>query len=268
MVKLQVDNVSFKYGDNLQALDNVTMVTQESELVCLVGPNGSGKSTLLKCLLKIFKPKEGKIVLEGVNLEQITISELAKRVGYVPQSMQYIFPVTVFEAILTGRIPHLGWAPKDSDLKKVEETMELFGVQAWAWRYLSALSGGERQKVLIAMTLAKEPQILLLDEPTSNLDLKHQFEVMEILKRLVKEQKLTVVIAIHDLNLALQYADRVVMMKKGKVVAEGTPLNVFTYENILDVFGVEVEIVDRDKNPFIRAVRPTLKSIEKIVKKN
>jgi iron complex transport system ATP-binding protein len=258
LVKIQVDEVSFNYRDGLQALDNVSMAMQESEFVCLVGPNGSGKSTLLKCLLKIFKPKKGQICLEGVNLEQVTLSDLAKQVGYVPQSMQYVFPVTVFEAILTGRIPHLGWTPKESDLKKVEEIMLLFGVKAWAWRSLSALSGGERQKVLIAMTLAKEPQILLLDEPTSNLDLRHQLEVMDILKRLVEEHKLTVVMAIHDLNLALKYADKVVMMKKGKVIAEGAPLTVFTKENIQDVFGVEVEIADKDTDPFIKPICPSM----------
>jgi iron complex transport system ATP-binding protein len=268
LVKIQVEKVSFKYGDGLQALDNVSMDMQEGEFVCLVGPNGSGKSTMLKCLLKIFKPQKGKIRLDEVNLEQLALSNLAKQIGYVPQSMQHVFPVTVFEAILTGRIPHLGWAPKDSDLKKVEEIMKQFSVEAWAWRSLFTLSGGERQKVLIAMTLAKEPPILLLDEPTSNLDLKHQLEVMDILKRLVKEQKLTVVMAIHDLNLALQYADKVVMMKTGKVVAHGSPLTVFTKENIQEVFGVEVEIVDKQKNPFIRAVSPAQKSIEKLVNKN
>jgi iron complex transport system ATP-binding protein len=172
--------------------------------------------------------------------------------------MQHVFPVTVFEAIMTGRIPHLGWAPKDSDLKKVEEIMRLFSIEAWAWRYLSALSGGERQKVLIAMTLAKEPKVLLLDEPTSNLDLRHQLEVMDILKRLVKEQKLTVVMAVHDLNLALKYADRVVMMKKGQVVAEGKPLEALTKENIQSVFGVEVEVANKTGEPYIRPICPSL----------
>ncbi len=258
MVKIQVDNVSFKYGNNLQALDNVSMATREGELVCLVGPNGSGKSTLLKCLLKIFKPQKGKITLENMDIGQISIPNLAKHIGYVPQSMQQVFPVTVFEAILTGRIPHLGWAPKDSDIKKVEDIMKLFGVEAWAWRYLSALSGGERQKVLIAMTLAKDPPILLLDEPTSNLDLRHQLEVMDILKRLVKEQKLTVVMAIHDLNLALKYADRVVMMKKGRVVAEGKPLEAFTKETIQSVFGVDVEVADKTGSPYIRPICPSV----------
>jgi iron complex transport system ATP-binding protein len=234
------------------------MATSEGELVCLVGPNGSGKSTLLKCLLKIFKPQKGKITLENADIRQISISDLAKDIGYVPQRMQHVFPVTVFEAIMTGRIPHLGWAPKDSDLKKVEEIMRLFSIEAWAWRYLSALSGGERQKVLIAMTLAKEPKVLLLDEPTSNLDLRHQLEVMDILKRLVKEQKLTVVMAVHDLNLALKYADRVVMMKKGQVVAEGKPLEALTKENIQSVFGVEVEVANKTGEPYIRPICPSL----------
>jgi iron complex transport system ATP-binding protein len=258
LVKIQVNNVSFKYGNNLQALDNVSMATREGELVCLVGPNGSGKSTLLKCLLKIFKPQKGKITLENEDIGKISIPNLAKHIGYVPQSMQHVFPVTVFEAILTGRIPHLGWAPKDSDIKKVEEIMKLFDVEAWAWRYLSALSGGERQKVLIAMTLAKDPPILLLDEPTSNLDLRHQLEVMDILKRLVKEQKLTVVMAIHDLNLALKYGDRVVMMKKGRVVAEGKPLEALTKETIQSVFGVDVEVAGRTGEPYIRPICPSV----------
>ncbi len=258
MVRIRVEGVSFGYNNDLKALDNVTMETREAEFLCIVGPNGSGKSTLLKCLLKIFKPTKGKITIDSEDLEQFNLSALAKLVGYVPQSNQYVFPVTVFEAILTGRIPYLGWAPRESDLKKVQDTMKLFSLEAFAWRYLTALSGGERQKVIIAMTLAKDPKVLLLDEPTSNLDLRHQLEVMDILKRIVKEQKITVVMAIHDLNLALKYADRVVMMKKSRVIAEGTPLEAFTKANIHAVFSVEVDIAGKPGESFIRPICPSL----------
>ena len=257
MVKLQVNDLFFSYGNGFQALADVKMDAQESDLVCLIGPNGSGKSTLIKCILKIFTPQKGKIIFDGTDLRKIALADLAKIVGYVPQSSQYVFPVTVFEAILTGRLPYLGWVPKASDLKKVEDTMNLFKIEEWAWRYLNTLSGGERQKVLLAMTLSKEPKVLLLDEPTSNLDLRHQLEVMDLLRRLVNDQKLTVIMATHDLNLALKYADRVVMMKKSKVIAEGTPLSAFTKENIKRVFDVEVEIVVKTGAPFIRPICPS-----------
>ncbi len=257
MVKIQVNNLLFSYGDDLHALTDVTMEAQEKELICLIGPNGSGKSTLIKCILKILAPQKGKITFDGTELQKVTLTDLAKIVGYVPQSSQYVFPVTVFEAILTGRLPYLGWAPKASDLKKVEDTMKLFNIEAWAWRYLNTLSGGERQKVLLAMTLSKEPSVLLLDEPTSNLDLRHQLEVMSLLRRLVNDQKLTVIMATHDLNLALKYADRVVMMKKSRVIAEGTPLSAFTKENIKRVFDVEVEIAVKTGAPFIRPICPS-----------
>jgi iron complex transport system ATP-binding protein len=258
LVKIQVESLSYGYNKDFKALDNVSIKTKEAEFLCLVGPNGSGKSTLLKCLLKIQKPTNGDVVIDGKNLDKISLYELAKIVGYVPQSNQYVFPITVFEAILTGRIPYLGWAPKESDLKKVQETLKLFNLEAYAWRYLNALSGGERQKVTIAMTVVKEPQILLLDEPTSNLDLRHQLEVMDTLKRLVRERKMSVVMAVHDLNLALKYADRVVMMKKGQVVSEGKPLEALTKENIQSVFGVEVEVANKTGEPYIRPICPSL----------
>jgi iron complex transport system ATP-binding protein len=257
LVKIQVENLSYGYNKDFKALDNVTMQTKDSEFLCLVGPNGSGKSTLLKCLLKILKPTKGKVAIDEKILDKLSLSELAKIVGYVPQSNQYVFPITVFEAILTGRIPYLGWAPKESDLKKVQETLKLFNLEAYAWRYLNALSGGERQKVTIAMTVVKEPQVLLLDEPTSNLDLRHQLEVMDTLKRLVQERKILVVMAIHDLNLALKYADRVIMMKEGHVVAEGKPLEALTKENIGSVFGVEVEVANRTGEAYIRPICPS-----------
>lgn len=257
MVKIQIDNLSFKYGNGFQALSEVSVNAEDNELLCLIGPNGSGKSTLLKCVLKLFSPQQGRILFDGKNLQKMLITDLAKTVGYVPQSSQYVFPVSVFEAVLTGRLPYLGWAPKTSDLKKVEDVLKLLEIEEWAWRSLNTLSGGERQKVLLAMTLSKDPAVLLLDEPTSNLDVRHQLEVMQLLKRLVVNQNLTVIMATHDLNLALNYADRVVMMKKSRVIAEGAPLSAFTEENIKTVFDIDVEIADKTGSPFIRPIYPS-----------
>ncbi len=234
---VSVENVSFSYG-RLQVLKDVTMNAKEGEIVCLLGPNGAGKSTLLKCILGALKPQRGRIIINGDDISNIDSIELAKLIGYVPQVIEQTFPLTVFEVILTGRLPHLSWTPRQSDLEAVRTAMRLLGIENLAWKNLSELSGGQRQKVLLAMALAKEPSILLLDEPTSNLDLNSQLEVMDVIRDVVEDGK-TAIVALHDLNLALRYADRVVVMKDGRVIADGKPAEVLEEDVIEGVYGVK-----------------------------
>jgi len=234
---VSVENVSFSYG-RLQVLKDVTMNAKEGEIVCLLGPNGAGKSTLLKCILGALKPQKGRIIINGDDISNLNPIELAKLIGYVPQVIEQTFPLTVFEVILTGRLPHLSWTPRQSDLEAVRTAMRLLGIENLAWKNLSELSGGQRQKVLLAMALAKEPSILLLDEPTSNLDLNSQLEVMDVIRDVVEDGK-TAIVALHDLNLALRYADRVVVMKDGRVIADGKPAEVLEEDVIEGVYGVK-----------------------------
>ncbi|PVX23038.1 MAG: ABC transporter ATP-binding protein [Candidatus Bathyarchaeum sp.] len=253
-MKLAVNNVTFSYGSSL-SLDNVSLELHESEILGIIGPNGSGKSTLLKCLNKILKPKNGKILLNRQEVNKMNRLEIAKHIGYVPQSSVMPQALTVFEIILMGRRPHIAWQSSQKDAQKTWHVLEMLGIEHLALRNFNELSGGEQQKALIARSLVQEAKILLLDEPTSNLDIKHQLEVMELSKELVTKQKLSVVIAIHDLNLASRYSHKIVMMKKGKIFAAGNASSVLTPENIQSVYGVEVTINYHNKIPNIIPIK-------------
>ncbi len=242
MVKIRIRGLEFSYN-SIPALKDVTIDIHESEIVAIVGPNGSGKSTLLKCIDRILKPQKGGILINGKDVKDFSQIEIARTVGYVPQSVKQFFPATVFEVVLMGRRPYLGWRCSKRDIEKVFEVLKILNIENIAMRDFNELSGGQQQKVLIARALVQEPEILLLDEPTANLDIKHQLEVMEIVKRIVRMNGITAIIAIHDLNLASKYADRIVMMKDGKVFAIGTPEEVLTSANIESVYDVKVKII-------------------------
>jgi iron complex transport system ATP-binding protein len=237
---LELCNVGFSYRKH-SALRDVTVRFPESGLVCLVGPNGSGKSTLLKSINRIILPT-GDVLFDGRNVRDMSVTEIAKTFGYVPQEISSAFPITVFDMILLGRRAYLGWNPSNHDLEVVSANISLMGLNDFALRKVNELSGGERQKVLIATALSQEPKVLLLDEPTSNLDVKHQLDVMRYLKKIVKEKKMLALMAMHDLNLASQYADEVVMLHKGALFTQGKPDVVLTAENIKTIYRVNVVI--------------------------
>lgn len=242
-MKIRIRGLEFRYNSIL-ALKDVTLDIHESEVVAIVGPNGSGKSTLLKCINRILKPKKGVIMIDGKDIKDLSQIEIAKAVGYVPQVAKQSFPATVFEVVLMGRRPYISWRCGKRDIEKVLEVLKLLNIEDIAMRDFNELSGGQQQKVLIARALAQEPEILLLDEPTSNLDIKHQLEVMEMVRNITKEKEITAVVAIHDLNLASRYADKVVMMLEGRIFAVGDPISVLTPDNIRKVYGVEVKIIN------------------------
>jgi len=241
-MKLTVERLGFKYG-NREALREITLSVEKNELVSIVGPNGSGKSTLLKCMDRILKPSFGAAFLDGKGMDKMSSKELAKEIGYVPQNAAQSFSLTVFDAVLLGRKPYMKFRVGEEDRKKVAEAMKLTGIESLSERYFDELSGGEKQKVLIARALAQETKVLLLDEPTSNLDIKHQLEILELTRSLRGKRDISVVMAIHDLNLASRFSDRIVMLKDGEVFAAGEPDNVFTEENISSIYGVAVHIV-------------------------
>ena len=237
MVKIDIKSLSFSYSSHM-ILDDINLAVQDSEIVSLVGPNGSGKTTLIKCIDRILMPK-GSIFLNGRDIKSLSRQEIARTIGYVPQSSSSPLSTTVFDTVLMGRKPHISWQVSDADLEKVAEVLELLQLEDLAMRDFSQLSGGQKQKVLIARALAQEPAILLLDEPTSNLDMRHQLEVMEIVRDLVHEKKISAVMAIHDLNLASRFSDKLAMLVKGKIYALGTPGSLLSAENMAYVFGIE-----------------------------
>ena len=243
MVKISVRGVTFSYR-SAPALKGVTLEVREGEVLSLVGPNGAGKSTLLKCINRVLKPKVGAVMIDGRDVNEYEGHELGRKLGYVPQAEHSHFPLTVFDAVLMGRRPYLRWwRPSKEDLEKVAEALRLVGMERMAMRYVNELSGGQRQAVVIARALAQDPEVLLLDEPTSNLDVKHQIMIMELVRRLACTKKVAVIMAVHDLNLAARYSDKMVMLKDGAVYAQGSPREVLTPENILAVYGVKADIL-------------------------
>ena len=247
--------VEFGYG-SAPVLKDVCIELAESEMLGVVGPNGAGKSTLLRCIDRILKPQRGSILLDEREIKEMSRMELARKMGYIPQSSAQVFPATVFDTVLMGRRPHIGWRSNEKDMKKVLETLQMLNIKSFAMRDINELSGGQQQKVFIARALTQEPDVLLLDEPTSNLDIKHQLEVMDIIKNIVREKGIAAIMAIHDLNLASRYADRIVMMNGGEVFDAGDAAAVLTPENIKHVYDVEVEVPNHSGRPYIVPIRP------------
>ena len=255
MVKLKIKDVEFSYA-SVPILKDVCIELAASEMLGVVGPNGAGKSTLLRCIDRILKPQRGSILLDEREIKEMSRMELARKMGYIPQSSAQVFPATVFDTVLMGRRPHIGWRSSEKDMKKVLETLQLLNIKSFAMRDINELSGGQQQKVFIARALTQEPDVLLLDEPTSNLDIKHQLEVMDIIKNIVREKGIAAIMAIHDLNLASRYADRIVMMNGGEIFDAGDAAAVLTPENIKHVYDVEVEVPNHGGRPYIVPIRP------------
>ena len=249
MAKVTIEGLKFSYGKT-RILDGLDIAVADREILSLVGPNGCGKTTLIKCISGILRP-QGRVLLGGREVESMSRRDVARYIGYVPQSTTSVLTTTVFDTVLMGRKPRMGWRVGDEDLDRVVEMMKLLSVEEFALRDFSQLSGGQKQRVLIARALAQEPEVLLLDEPTSNLDIRHQLEVMETVRSLVKRTGVSAILAIHDLNLAARYSDTLVMLKEGKVHAFGDPFTLLTKENIRSIFGVEAAVMRDLDRPYV-----------------
>lgn len=235
---LEVRGLRFSYGRG-ETLKDIAFSLSEGELLFILGPNGSGKTTLLKCLNLILKPK-GSIYLDGLSLKELSTKEIAKLFGYVPQRGEISF-LTVFDAVLLGRRPYIGWGAKDEDIKIAEEAIRLLRIEHLALRRVSELSGGELQLVMLARAFAQEPKYLLLDEPTNNLDIRNQTEVMRLLKDAVKGKGISAIVTVHDVNLALSYADKVLVLKDGEIYALGDRW-VIDEKLLFEVYGIRADI--------------------------
>ncbi|MDV0441222.1 ABC transporter ATP-binding protein [Methanorbis furvi] len=255
-MKIDVVSLSQKYG-NLQVLHDVSFTADAGEVVALLGPNGSGKSTLIKTIADILPPASGKILIDGADTAAIDPIDRAKLIGYVPQYFHYTPFTTVLDTVLIGRRPYMSWSVTDEDLIAVDKSLATMHVTDLADRFVNELSGGQRQRVFIARTLAQQPAFYLFDEPTSSLDLRHQLETASTMQKIVHEENSCMIIALHDLNLALRYTDKVVMLKDGSIYSCGTPEEVLTEEAVRDVYGVCAEIVENDHGRFILSYAPS-----------
>ncbi|MDD3932606.1 MAG: ABC transporter ATP-binding protein [Methanoculleus sp.] len=236
---LDVDGVAFTYRSS-PVIRDITFSLSPHQVLAILGPNGVGKTTLLKCMNAILRPKTGSVLVEGTDLLTADRMAIAQKVGYVPQRCE-VGRMTAFDAILLGRRPHIRWDVTEADLRIVEAAVRMLRLEDLSLRYIDEMSGGELQKVSIARALVQEPRVLLLDEPTSSLDLKNQLEILEIVRRVTANHDVAAVMTMHDLNMALRYADRFILLKDGVIHAAGGP-DVVTPEIIEAVYGVPVTL--------------------------
>ena len=242
---IEVTNLTFSYGRSTEPiLKDLNLRIMVGEFVGLLGPNGSGKSTLLKLMSGILPPRSGKIVFHGKEISTMGRKEMARKVAVVPQESPIIFPFRVVEVVLMGRYPHLKGLTLEGkqDLVMVREAMELTDIRHLADRRITELSGGEKQRVIIARALVQQPELLLLDEPTTFLDIRHQMAIYDLLRGLNRREGLTMVGVMHDLNWAARYCRRLLLLKEGRVWCDGTPERVLRPENIWEVFQAEVDV--------------------------
>ncbi|MBI4831649.1 MAG: ABC transporter ATP-binding protein [Candidatus Lindowbacteria bacterium] len=257
MSPIETKKIVFGYP-NQPLFDGLSISVGSGEFVGLVGPNGSGKTTFLNLLTRVLKPSGGQIFVNGNELRTLSARELARAIAVVPQESAIIFPFTVSEVVLMGRAPHLKtMLERDADFDIAAEAMEMAEVAHLADRPITELSGGERQGVLIARALAQRSGILLLDEPTAFLDIKHQVDIYDILGRLNRERKMTIIAVSHDLNLASQYCERVLVFRRGHLMFDGPPQEAITAETIRDVYGVDVVVQENPQSgrPFVLPIR-------------
>jgi len=249
-MRIQIENLEFGYSSK-KILKGFSFDVESGELVTILGPNGAGKSTLIKCMDGLLKPQKGDIKFDGESLLNMKREQIAKKIGYVPQSSTSLFPLTVFDMVLLGRRPHMSWGNGENDKRKVLHALEMLNIEDLAMNNFNELSGGQQQKVIIARALAQETEVLLLDEATSNLDIRHQLEVMQIIRRLVEELNILVIMIVHDLNVASRYSDKIIVMKDGKIVVSGIPNEVLTEDTIANVYEVEARVNIVDEKPHI-----------------
>lgn len=245
---LEVNGIHFSYASK-EVLHNAGFSAKKGEFVAILGPNGTGKTTLLKCINKILKPSLGSVYMGPTDIHQLKGRDLAKKIAYVEQNRSSSRS-TVFDSVLLGRKPHIKWDAGPEDIEIVVKVLHSMNISDLAMRYLDELSGGELQKVVIARALAQKSELLLMDEPTNHLDLKNQVEVMETIRTIIGQGDLTAIVTMHDINLALRYAHRFILMKGKEIYAAGGK-EVITAETIEAVYSLPVKIIDYEKQKIV-----------------
>ena len=239
---MEIKNLSYHYKGGPEVLKDVSFTTQPGEFLAILGNNGVGKSTLLKCFNHILKPDSGAVLLDGENLLSMNAREVAKRVAFVSQSVPNT-QMTVHDVVMLGRRPYMKWGFTEQDHNIVHDAMHRLDVEDMRGRFLNQLSGGEKQKVMLARALAQEPKALLLDEPTSALDIQNQYQVLKLVREICHKDQITAIVVIHDLNLALRFCDRFLLLKDGEVFRYGDR-SVLDSQALKEVYGVDAKVVE------------------------
>ena len=252
---IEIENITFGYDEQRLILDNVSLQIKKGEILGILGPNGTGKTTLLKCLNGILRPQQGRILVNDKNILTLTQVEVAKILSYVPQYTESTFSINVLDTVLTGRLPYAGVEYSEADKNIAFAIMEKLNLEQLAFNSLREISGGERQRTLIARALAQQTEIIVMDEPTTGLDIFNQLFTLQIINSLVKSEKLTVIMSIHDLNLASLFCDKVVFLKDKHIFAHGTSREIITEENIVEMYGVKTKVSMEDGYPHVRLLK-------------
>ena len=249
-MKIELRDVSYAYGANSEpVIHDVNLIMEKPGLYCIVGPNGVGKSTLIKCINRIFKPSKGEVLIDDRDIKDMSLKEISRKVGYVPVQTMDVFSMPVIDAILLGRQTKNGWRATSEDLNIATRVMKMLGIEELSMRSFNQLSAGQHQKVALARGLVQQTGVLMLDEPTANLDVKHQVYVSELLRGLAIQDGLIIIMISHDLNISAKYAHEIIVMENGTVVQMGTPAEVITKELVRRVYNVDCNIIEDEGKP-------------------
>jgi len=251
-MSLDIANISFGYSLDQAVLEDISFSVAENEFISIVGPNGTGKTTLLKCINRILCPRKGTITFNGSNIMNWQQKEIARIIAYVPQYSNAVWPMPVINAVMMGRLPHARGKYSAFDREIVFSVLQRMGIEKFAFRDIRQLSGGERQKVVIARALAQQPKVIILDEPTSNLDLKNQLHILNLIAGLCETEHLAVMMSIHDLNLAALFSDKMIMLKDRRIFAYGSPNSVLSQQNIAAIYGVHTAVTMEEDYKHVR----------------
>ena len=249
-VHIHAKDLGVSYGDTL-VWEHINLDINEPGLISILGPNGVGKSTFMYTINKILEPTSGRVLLDGTDVMDLSFKDIAKKIAYVPQASGETFAMTVMDTVLMGRYPHSGYSVTQEDLEIAADCLTKMHMGDYAMRMFNELSAGQHQRVMIARGLAQQPDLLMLDEPTSNLDIYHQIYTMRLLRDIAHQRGITVLIICHDLNIASRFSDRVIMFRKGTIYADGKAEDVLTSKTILDVYNVKADIQPVDGRPYV-----------------
>jgi len=243
-MELHVEGMKFGYTKKSLVVKGVSFSARSGQLISLIGPNGSGKTTIVKCINKILKPQSGTVLLDGKNVQKMQPLEMAQCISYVPQFTNSYISGSVMDIVMMGRRPYIKWKISPEDIEVVLSILQELELDHLAHEQFEELSGGQKQKILIARALAQKPELYLFDEPISFLDIKNQIDIMELARNMVVKEKKAVIMVVHDLNMAMHYSDQVILLKSGEVEAAGLPRAVLNHDHIHKVYGVNIKILE------------------------
>ena len=251
---LNVKDLYFSYGKGHDVLSDISFNIPDGQVLSLLGPNGTGKTTLLKCVSGIFKPQKGKVLVDDIDILSLPYKKRASLIGYVPQNTSSVFPLSVADTIMMGRTAVSGRI-KNEDKDIVFDIIKKLNLENLSFAAINKISGGQRQRVFIGRALAQRPKLIVLDEPTSSLDLKNQLMVLELICRTAKEYGTSVLMSVHDLNLCAMFSDKVLIINNSKVFSCGSPKDVISEESVMLTYGVNSEVEKSENDVYIKLLR-------------